>query len=232
MMNTFLSFILFLGFLTWSPKTSQIENNSSATQSWSEELNTASRAVYLNDYEKRIIFELNKVRSDPSRYATEYLEPLRSAYDGLRFSYPGSATMMTREGVSALEECIQALKAAQSVEPLMPSKGLSSAAKLLVNDQRLYGGSGHTTKSGWTTEVRIRRYGEWKVRLAENLVYGYEDPRMAVISLLIDDGTEGRGHRANILSSDFGVVGVSADTHPDYRFFCAIEFAGDFIETD
>jgi hypothetical protein len=46
---------------------------------WPQELNTASDAAYLSDLERDVIFELNKVRSDPPRYAKEYLEEVRKA---------------------------------------------------------------------------------------------------------------------------------------------------------
>ncbi|MGQ8338163.1 CAP domain-containing protein [Sunxiuqinia sp. A32] len=229
-MNAILNILTLACFLNFIPTNTSLLAETSSGQAWSTSLNTAEKAVYLKQYEKDIILEINKVRSDPARYATEYLEPLRSTFDGLKFTYPGEIPLKTREGVVALNECIQALKTAESAPALLPSKGLSQGAKLLVNDQKTYGGSGHITKSGWTTDVRLRRFGEWQSRLAENIVYGHQDARHAVISMLIDDGVSNRGHRNNILDPEFQKIGVAADTHPTYRYFCTIEFTDDFIE--
>jgi uncharacterized protein YkwD len=177
-----------------------------------------------------MVLELNKARANPTKYAAEYIEPLRSAFDGKKFTYPGQIPLMTREGVAALDDCIAALKLAAAVPPLLPSRELSSAAKLLVTDQKLHGGTGHVTKSGWDPQVRIKRFGSYKTQMSENIVYGYENPRHAIISLLIDDGVPERGHRANILDQVFKEVGVAADEHPTYDYFCTIEFVDEFVK--
>ncbi|HKJ43579.1 MAG TPA: CAP domain-containing protein [Sunxiuqinia sp.] len=207
-----------------------VKPSASDPQDWPQGLNTTKDAFYLNQYEKEVVLELNKVRNNPAQYASEYLEPLRLAYDGKKFTYPGHIPMMTREGVAALDNCIKALKAASPAPPLTPSRGLSNAANLLVNDQKLHGGTGHVTKSGWNPEVRIRRYGTYKTHLAENIVYGYNNPRHAVISLLIDDGVPNRAHRRNILNPEFKEVGLAFEKHPKYNYVCAIEFVDQFIK--
>jgi len=227
-MHSILTLILiFSGLLFTSEKPANQSENT-----WPAELNTGEKAVYLDQYEKEIVLELNKVRHNPSRYAAEYLEPLRSAYNGDVLTLPGSAPLKTREGIAALEECIRDMKSAPSVAPLIPVRGLSSAAELLVKDQKIYGGTGHLTKSGWTPQVRMKRFGAYTSKLAENLVYGYENPRLAVISLLIDDGVANRGHRKNILDAGFTEIGVAADTHPTYKYFCTIEFTDGFTPSN
>lgn len=223
-MQSILTFLLILSGLLF---TSESQTNQPETD-WPAELNTGEKAVYLDQYEKQIVFELNKVRHNPARYAIEYLEPLRSAYNGDVLTLPGSAPLKTREGIAALDECIRALKSASPVAPLVPVRGLSSAAELLVKDQKTYGGTGHLTKSGWTPQVRMKRFGAYQSKLAENLVYGYDKPRNAIISLLIDDGVADRGHRNNILDAGFTEIGVAADEHPTYKYFCTIEFTDGF----
>ncbi len=226
-MTTLFQTIFFLGWLLIAP------GNHPATVSgepWPEELNTAKDVVYLTKFEKEVIFELNKVRSDPAGYAAQYLEPLHQAFEGLKYTYPGKTPVMTNEGVVALDNCIKALREAPPVPALQPSKGLSGAAKLLVNDQKLYGGLGHITKSGWTVNTRVNRFGEWKSKLAENISYGNDNARQLVISLLIDDGVDDRSHRGNVLDPEMVKVGVAADTHPTYKNFCTIIFVDDFTE--
>lgn len=228
-MPTLLNSLLLIGIFIFQP----IGNKSSVNpnlQDWPEDLNTTKDAFYLNQYEKDVILEINKVRNNPAKYAEEYIKPLRLAFDGKKFSYPGQTPMITREGVAALSDCIQALEKASPLPPLVPSRPLSNAAKLLVTDQKLYGGTGHITKSGWDPQVRARRYGSYKTHLAENIVYGYQNPRQAVISLLVDDGVADRAHRKNILNPIFKEVGIASATHPKYNYCCTIEFVDEFIK--
>lgn len=226
-MPTTFNFLMTLFLILIQPSTTQ-SGIGQDSNDWPSELNTTKDAFYLNQFEKDIVLELNKVRSNPAKYAEEYLEPLRTAFDGEKFTYPGQIPLMTREGIAALNDCIKTLKSAATASPLTPSRGLSSAAKLLVTDQKLHGGTGHVTKSGWNPQVRIRRFGSYKTRLAENIVYGYENPRQAVISLLIDDGVPDRAHRRNILNPAFKQLGLASDKHPTYDYFCAIEFVDHF----
>lgn len=75
-------FIMFLG-------SGSLENQS-GEKAWSSELNTAKDADYMIEVEKEVIHELNKVRSNPKRYAEEYMEELLEAFDGTLF-FPSGA---------------------------------------------------------------------------------------------------------------------------------------------
>jgi uncharacterized protein YkwD len=191
-------------------------------------LNTASNTVYLNDFEKQIVLEINKLRSNPSRYAAEYLEPLISCYRGLDFNYPGDLTLRTSEGVAALRECIGYLKRSNPVPILVPSEGVTKAAEDHAYDQSTNGGTGHNGNDDSDLKDRIERYGEWHVRIAENISYGDISPRQVVIYLLIDDGVLSRGHRTTFLQKDLKVLGVAEASHPYYKRMCVIDFAGEF----
>jgi uncharacterized protein YkwD len=215
--------ILILSSLIWfsSPEIQTEEEN------WPTELNTAKGASYLNELEREVIFELNKVRSDPKRYSKEYLEDLYSAYKGKVFAYPGQESTVTKEGNGALMECIQVLRNTEPVPILNPAEGLAKASKLLVNDQQ-FGGIGHITRKGLTPQDRMEKYGEWNICSGEDIAYGNFEARQIVISLLIDDGVPDRGHRNNILNPKSRYVGVSFGKHPSYRAMCVIDYAGDF----
>jgi uncharacterized protein YkwD len=49
-----------------------------------------------------------------------------------------------------------------------------------------------------------------------------------VISLLVDDGVPGRGHRKSLLDGAFKAVGVATGNHPNYTEMCVVEMAGGF----
>jgi uncharacterized protein YkwD len=180
-------FILFLSVLFWlgSPE------KQSEGKDWPAELNTAKNADYLDELERNVILELNKVRSNPKQYAEEYLEEPRTAYEVKLYTYPGQDPVKSKEGIRPLDECIQVLKRTGSMPTLKPSEGLASAAKQLVDDQQKNGGIGHITKNGGTPQKRIEKYGEWNIRSAEDINYGSFEARQIVIALLINDGHEG-----------------------------------------
>ena len=214
-------FITFLGVGT--------PEKPSGEKAWPAELNTAKDAAYLNDLEQEVIHELNKVRSNPKRYAEDYMESLRSAYKGKLFTVPGqSIPIQTQEGISPLEECIKVLKKTPPRPILQPSKGLAKAAKELMIDQQNHGGVGHISRRGANPQKRIEKYGEWDICSSEDITYGSFDAQAIVISLLIDDGVPNRGHRENILNPCTRFAGVAKGGHPTYKVMCVIDYAGNY----
>lgn len=195
---------------------------------WSSKLNTAETARYLSTLEKEVILEINKLRTNPSKYADEYIVPLREQYQKNYLFYPGDKPLRTKEGVRALNECVRALKQQSSLPILFPDEGLSRAAGDHVKDQSHSGKIGHVGSDRSKVRDRIERYGEWKVRIAENIAYGGINARQIVIYLLIDDGIKSRGHRKNFLHPDYKMVGVAVGRHPHYQSMCVMDFAGAF----
>ena len=216
--------IIFLSILFWtgSPEKQSGEEN------WPTGLNTAKDAAYLDDLEQQVIHELNKVRSNPKKFAEDYLEELRTAFSGKLFTYPGQDPVKSQEGISPLIECIQVLKKTAASPVLNPAEGLSKAAADLVADQQKNGGIGHITRNGSTPQKRIDKYGEWDICSAEDITYGSFEARQIVIFLLIDDGVPGRGHRANILNPCFHFAGTANGSHPSYETMCVIDYAGEY----
>lgn len=195
-----------------------------------DNLNTASSANYLSDFEKELVFEINRMRSNPAKYAKTYIAPLVKNYNGRLFYYPGDDPLKTKEGVRAMKECIRALSKASPLPLMYPSKGLSKAAGDHVKDQSRSGKTGHTGRDRSNVKARIERYGNWDVRIAENIAYGGKTPRQVVIYLLVDDGVRNRGHRTTFLHPAYKTVGVAAGSHPKYDVMCVMDFAGGFEE--
>ena len=214
-------FTIFITTLFWIaiPEKQTIGND------WPAELNTAKDAPYLNDLEREVIFELNKVRSNPKRYAELYLEQLYSAFNEKIYTYPGQEPTLTKEGNGALMECIITLRKTPSMSILNPAEGLIKSARMLVKDQQ-FGGIGHIARNGSTPQKRMEMYGEWDICSAEDITYGSFEARQIVIALLIDDGVPDRGHRHNILNPKFHFVGVATGKHPSYRIICVNDYAG------
>ena len=196
-----------------------------------ESLDTAADADDLTGIEKDVILEMNKVRTDPKKYARLYIQPRLQYYKGKHYSVPGQITILTNEGVLAARECINALNKASSVGILHPEKGLNRAAKAHVADQAKTGQTGHRGSDRSDPEARMRRYGRFEPpwTYAENIEYGNATVRDIVIGLLIDDGVKSRGHRINIMNGAFTQTGVGCGTHTKYRTSCTINYANGYI---
>jgi uncharacterized protein YkwD len=210
------------------PVLNQNRRTESSDPNWDiTALDTAKDVGYLSRVEKSIILEMNKVRADPAKYARMYIRPELQYYNGRLYRRPGQARIQTYEGIKAVEECITALSAMESAGPLMPELGLSLGARDLAYEQERTGRTGHEGSDNSSPFTRLRRYGDYS-SAAENLYYGAERAREAVIQLLIDDGAASRAQRANIMNGNFGQAGVSFATHPEYKSVCVITFAEDY----
>ncbi|WP_199296175.1 CAP domain-containing protein [Trichocoleus sp. FACHB-591] len=185
---------------------------------------------YLSPEEQAIFEETNRVRSNPATYAVE-LENLRQYFEGKLLKLPGQTPMETEEGVSAVEEAIQALKATKPMSVLSFSKGMSLGAKDHVNDLGPAGKAGHYGTDGSKPDKRISRYGAWKGLTGENISYSPMNPaKWHVIQLLIDDGVKDRGHRKAILKPDYRMTGVACGSHAVYTTMCVMEYATEYQE--
>lgn len=193
-------------------------------------LNTAANASYLSPLEKEIVYEINLFRSNPAKYSDDFIAPLSKKFKGKLLYYPNDQPLLTKEGAKAVNECVSELKKAKPLPILYPNQPLSKAAADHAKDQSRSGKTGHSGSDGSTSRKRIERYGNWQVRIAENIAYGGATARQIVIYLLVDDGQYDRGHRKNFLQPDFKLVGVATSNHPVYKNMCVMDFAGGMTE--
>ncbi|MDR0408322.1 MAG: CAP domain-containing protein [Campylobacteraceae bacterium] len=192
-------------------------------------LDTARDATYLTPVEKDVILEMNKVRSNPKKYADLYIKPRLQYYsENNMYSPPGKMPIKTTEGVKAAQECYEVLSKISPVQLLIPSKGLWQAAKDHASDQSKTGEVGHDGSDGSSPFDRIKRYGTYKMA-GENIAYKPNTGREIVVGLLIDDGVFSRGHRDNIMHKEYNHVGATLNSHNKYGVICVIEYAKDFI---
>jgi uncharacterized protein YkwD len=186
---------------------------------------TARDCDYLNEEEKNVIFELNKVRLKPALYAKLYLEPLLKHFNGKIRNYPPGSRIETKEGIGVVKECIKYLKEHPSVNLLFPSPAISEAAEAHALDQEKTGETGHYGSDGSSPSARMWRHGVGrKHTMSENISYGYSKAYLIVMSLLIDDGVPSRGHRKSIMNKLYYLTGVSIKSHPVYGNMCVIDF--------
>src|SRR6476469_9550299 len=171
----------------------------------------------------------NLARTNPAQYLS-YLEDFKKSYRGKEIKYSDGSTLVTNEGVSALEEAIDFVRELKPLPPLELRKGLILGAKDHVNDLVKTGESGHRGSDGSMLEDRLNRYGSWSVSVGEDIVYRSRKAREDVIALIIDDGVKSRGHRKNIFKSDFHVIGLALSPASKTPPMCVITFAGGFAD--
>ena len=173
---------------------------------------------------QQVVTELNRVRANPQAYAA-YLETFRPYYmaDGT-FRAPGRPAMRTREGVAALDEAVRELSHAQPQPLLTYSDMLVGSAHALVLEQSQSGQFGH----GSFPFQRMERCGVNRDIKGENVAYGARSAQSIVYNLVVDDGVRDRGHRRNVLMTEFHEAGVSYGSHPKYGVMCVIDFAGSY----
>lgn len=175
----------------------------------------------------QLLAETNLARTDPNRYIAN-LRELRRHFEGKFYRMPGSgATIVSNEGVAAVDEAIGFLSHQRPVSPLTWSQGLADAAADLVREQGQTGETGHKGRSG-DMQGRIERHGAWLKHIAENIGYGPDTARLMIMELIIDDGVPDRGHRKNIFNRSFTVAGAACGPHPRFRSMCVMDFAGRF----
>jgi len=210
-------------------------SQSAKNTEWPDSLNTAKDVDYLTDLDKRIIFEMNKVRSNPQAYA-EYIKEEKQYYDGLLIRKEGQVPIRTQEGIKALDECIAFLEKAEPVGLLIPNEDVTKASLDHARDLSRTGATGHKGSNGSMPQDRINRYSD-RIGIGENLSFGYNEAFEIVCQLLVDDGVPTRGHRDNIMDAEYTVCGVAVDTHPEYNYLCVINYGfvlkpGEFLIND
>lgn len=190
---------------------------------------TIAKPAYMSALEASVLDELNLARTNPKAYA-KLLEEYRGTFTGKIAKRPGKVDLMTSEGTRAVDEAIRALKAQAALPAMRPSKGMSLAARDHVKNTGPSGATGHTGKDGSSPFDRMNRHGKWQVSAGENISYGNDEGRAVIIQLIVDDGVPSRGHRTNIFSTKFHVVGIACGPHKTYTTMCVQTFAGDYEE--
>ena len=188
----------------------------------------ASAAPAVTGLTGQVLREINLARTDPHSYAG-FLREFRRLFRGNSFLLPGSRELViTDEGVAAVDEAIRFLDRQKPQPPLTWSSGLAAAAMELVSDGGTTGGIGHTGRRSGGMKERIERHGTWQGGIGENISYGYDEARLVVMQLIVDDGVPDRGHRNILFNNTFGTAGVACGPHPVYGSMCVIDFAGSF----
>jgi len=179
-------------------------------EKWDPEIldnaNTAADVEYYNEEEKKVVFFMNLARLDGKLFSETILDAWVEANETNNNSY--------------LRSLYRDLRKTDALPLLVPETDLTSVAQQ------------HATESGKTGHVGHKNFnkrfkpfmGNPYTNVGENCSYGYYRAIDIVMTLLIDDGIKGVGHRENTLNPQFNSVGVAIREHKTYRFNCVIDF--------
>lgn len=157
---------------------------------------------YLNDDEKKLIYYINKVRSNPPLFADLYL--------------------FHRRNRSYLDkECFELLKSLSPLPLVTPNEQLCNVAKVHSIDVANNNLSGHLSSDGRTLKQRLGNLKVNHEKIGENISFGICDPLQIIVDLLVDE-SETKGHRKNILDPEFDWVGVAIQEH-SYWGKCSVQ---------
>lgn len=181
-----------------------------------------------NDLTSTLFHLQNRLRQNP-QHLLAHLEKRLLHFNGRYLTLPNGTQLKTKEGPKAVQECIVFLQNQQPLYPLAWSDPLASAAQDHAEDLGSRGLVTHQGPNGTTLKMRIEKYAKWKNLLGENMTFGIDDPIEILLQLLIDDGVQGRGHRNNIFTAAFSLVGIHFAHHVKYSICGVIDYAGDIL---
>lgn len=197
-----------------------LSSASAQTVQWEDaKLNTASKALYMKKDERAMIYEINRIRSNPARYAELFIKPLYEeslSYDttsssGKQFTVsttyednkPIRDTVYQNsmaERMKALKSLYDTLRKMKPLQILRPDEGIYKACIRHAKDQKPTGDVNHRGTDGSWPWDRITQASPGMKSGNENLACGPDNVRHIVLQLLIDSGIEHYGHRYNILN--------------------------------
>lgn len=179
------------------------------------------------DLTAEILKEINLLRANPTNYIT-YLNGRKDFYDDKILSLKNETSIVTFEGVSAVDESIKALAGVKSLQPLTFSTELAKAANDHLNDMIANSFFSHKGTGGNTPDLRVEKYlNISQSEIRENLASGKKTAREIVLTWLIDDGSVRRGNRQSLLSQTLNFIGIAAGKNKENKVLVVAVFSSD-----
>lgn len=185
--------------------------------------------LVLTQIQQEIFDEINLLRSDPKNYAKILIEMRKDIKDNI-VKLPNGTMWKMKEGISALDDAINALKTAPNVKSFIFTGGLAKAADLQLSDLKENTALGHRSKDGGDIETRLNKFGYPGVLYSENIAYHSKDAKSVILTMLIDDNFKSRSHRKNLLSPQLSQIGIVYGNGKNGVGLCVIVFADGFME--
>ena len=170
--------------------------------------NTGKDEDYLSKGEKDLFYLINLLHMDvklfKSTFVVQYQKDNAYSCDNSYF-------------LSLMDE-LEEMKVRKLI---YPDPILFQAAEFHANDMGKTGMISHNSSDGTECFDRIERFGGRAS--AECCSYGYEDPLLILMQLLIDNNVSSLGHRHSLLDPGFSRIGLSIRPHKAYEWNCVLD---------
>jgi uncharacterized protein YkwD len=228
-MHTILRVTLVLIILLSFPACVDFGKNTQGMAPYVILLNTGVKEIsFLTSMEREVVMYLNDVRTSPERYA-DHLSELKER-PGWPARPESKSPSARSEESTGLDEMVLSLRDREPLPPFKVSKGLSFAARDLVQDLGPKGLTGHKGSDGSSLFERMNRHGQWEGKTVEILTYGYKEADALMTGMLTDRTPTGRADRESFFDKAYVIAGISCGTHKTYGTMCAIIFAHRYKE--
>ena len=181
--------------------------------------------INYDELRQNILNEHNRLLTDPQSYIPT-LDKYLSYFKGDVLRVPNQKGLQTKEGPEAFIEAKKFLESLKPFDSLTYDQRLFRAANDHLNDIGPKGLFTHEGSDGSTVSERIERYCEWEGTCVQNVDFGGKTAVDVIISLLVDDGMEGRPHRKNMFSKDLKYIGVAVGDHKESGVVTIITYVG------
>lgn len=169
--------------------------------------------------------DINKIRENPQSLIP-YLKKIRTFYRKNHYNDPSlTFTLITKEGVTAVDETIKYLEKQAKTPVLKKNENLELSTTSLLSKIGPKGLTKHE-KGDLSLKSRTEKYLKKKGKLAENISFGMNRSLDIIAQMLIDDGVSSRGHRKNFFDANFSDIGISTGKHDVYGSCAIFNFYG------
>ncbi|WP_432708222.1 CAP domain-containing protein [Pedobacter sp.] len=230
-LNYTLFLFLSLIFLTTGTNATKSTNILPSRESWSNDeldlANTAKHVDYLSKEEKNIIFYMNLIRIDGTKFFNTYFQDFMRDHNKRMQKYSNYKDLKINTYDSYYRGLKEDLKKVKNYELYYPDETLTFLALSHGKDMKRHNLAAHISSDGRTMYDRLSKYFP-RHAMAENLAFGFAKGLDNVCMLLLDKGVPDLGHRKNMLNTSNGLntVGVSIQSHPTYTYSATIDFVG------
>jgi len=170
-----------------------------------EAANTAAKSSYHSAWEREFVYVMNLARMHPQLFAKTVVQ-----------AYPDSSFNPGLRKLKEYKSLLLELQAQAPLTALVPDSACWASAKCHAASSGKAGYVGHDRQSTACEKLMYLR--------AECCHYGENTPLAAFLSLIIDEGVPGLGHRRTIFAADYTKVGVSFQPHKTYQTTVVIDF--------
>lgn len=181
-----------------------------------------------NNIIQQIIAEINFARSKPKEFAAK-LKNYEQYFKGDILRIPGQTAIKTSEGFKAFKEAAETLENANPLGLLCINTHLTKIAEDAFN---IIDKSGDAdVANNINLDDLISKYGQIAGQFSQAVDFGSSTAELVAVNLIVDDGDQNRGNRANILNPKFLIIGVANGKHKTFHHCTVITYARHFIPT-